>query len=66
MITSDQARELDVCPGCGEPKEPGLIVCWPCFKYREDIVPYKDFDGTFEQWCNTVPETWKTHIAQGR
>ena len=31
-----------------------LIVCWPCFKYRDDIVPFKYFDGTFEEWLERV------------
>jgi hypothetical protein len=21
------------CPLCGSPKTPGLLVCWPCFRY---------------------------------
>ena len=66
MITEEQARELDVCPGCGEPKGPGLMVCWVCFKYREDICPLKYFGGTWGDWLDLVPETWKTRIAQGR
>ena len=40
-----QARTETVCRGCGGEKEAGLIVCWPCFKYREDVVPFKYFDG---------------------
>lgn len=39
----DIARSLDVCPGCGEPKSVGTIVCWVCFKYRHEIVPLKDY-----------------------
>ena len=53
----DQAYELEAkartetfCRGCRGEKEAGLIVCWPCFKYRDDIVPFKYFDGTFSEW----------------
>ena len=50
----EQARTEAFCRGCGGEKEAGLIVCWPCFKYRDDIVPFKYFDGTFEEWLERV------------
>ena len=50
----EQARTETVCRGCGGEKEIGLIVCWPCFKSREDIVPIKYFDGTFWEWLERV------------
>ena len=34
----ERARTETVCRGCNGEKGTGLIVCWPCFKYREDIV----------------------------
>ena len=37
----ERARTETVCRGCNGEKGTGLIVCWPCFKYREDIVPFK-------------------------
>ena len=43
-----------VCRGCGGVKELGLIVCWPCFKYRDDIVPFKYFGGTLSEWLARV------------
>jgi hypothetical protein len=49
-----RARTETVCRGCNGEKETGLIVCWPCFKHHEDIVPFKYFDGTFSQWLQTV------------
>lgn len=69
MRTKKEYRQLDVCVGCGKPKEPGLLVCWDCFKYREDIWPLKQFvesgKGTFWDWLKTIPQTWKTRIAAG-
>jgi hypothetical protein len=50
----EQARTETVCRGCGGEKELELIVCWPCFKYRDDIVPFKYFDGTFTEWLERV------------
>jgi len=50
----ERARTETVCRGCGGGKETGMTVCWPCFKHREDIVPFKYFDGTFSQWLQTV------------
>jgi ribosomal protein L40E len=49
----ERARTETVCRGCGAEKETGLSVCWLCFKHREDIVPFKYFDGTFSQWLLT-------------
>jgi len=48
----EQARTETFCRGCGG--EPGLIVCWPCFKCREDVLPFKYFDGTFTEWLERV------------
>ena len=50
----ERARTETVCRGCNGEKGTGLIVCWPCFTYREDTVPFKDFDGTLSQWLQTV------------
>ena len=50
----EQARTETLCRGCGGEKEIGLIVCWPCFKYREDIVPFQDFGGPLSEWLERV------------
>ena len=50
----EHVRAETICRGCSEAKETGLVVCWPCFKYREDIVPLKYFDGTFTEWLKTI------------
>jgi hypothetical protein len=50
----ERARTETVCRGCNGEKETGLIVCWACFTYREDIVPFKDFDGTLSLWLQSV------------
>ena len=57
MITENKARESLICPGCGKQKNPGLVVCWHCFKYRIDITPLKYFSGTWKQWL--------IHVEQG-
>jgi hypothetical protein len=51
------ARTETVCRGCGDEKELGLVVCWPCFKYREDVVTFKYFDGTLTEWLRTLPKS---------
>ena len=53
-LLEEQARTETVCRGCGGEKGTGLIVCWPCFKYRDDVVPFKYFDGTFWDWLQRV------------
>ena len=50
----ERTRAETVCRGCRGEKETGLIVCWSCFTYRDDIVPFKYFDGTLSQWLQRV------------
>ena len=50
----EHVRTETICRGCGEAKEAGLIVCWICFKYREDIVPFKYFGGTLAEWLGRI------------
>lgn len=55
------ARESRVCPGCGKPKGLELVVCWRCFKYREDVIPFKYFEGkdsdnSLQEWLDYVQE----------
>lgn len=56
-MTVKQARLSSVCCGCGEPKESGenaLIVCWDCFKYRTDIIPFKYFGAPLQEWLDYI------------
>lgn len=32
-----------------------MKVCWHCFKHRTDAAPYKDFQGTYEEWVQQLP-----------
>jgi hypothetical protein len=55
-----RAREAPYCQACGCRKEPsgpaGLLVCWECFKYRQDITPLKyTEDGDFLRWLQSLP-----------
>ena len=51
MTNTDEqkVRESTTCPGCGGAKDRGCVVCWSCFKYRADVVPFK-------YWENDTPE----------
>jgi hypothetical protein len=51
-----QARTETFCRGCGKEKDIEAIVCWTCFKYRDDIVTFKYFDGTLTEWLRTLPK----------
>ena len=60
---TEKARKLDICPGCGEPKQVGCIVCWPCFKYRDN--PFKEAGLYLMDWLDTKPTTdFRTKIAR--
>ena len=50
----EHVRTETICRGCGEAKGTGLLVCWTCFKYREDIVPFKYFRGTLTEWLEAI------------
>lgn len=62
-MTEAELREIDVCPGCLGPKGAGLIVCWPCFKYKEPAVPglgpLKYTHLSVQEWLEQV-ETHRT------
>ena len=53
-LLADQARTETYCRGCGGAKSIGLIVCWPCFSYRDDAVPFREFHGTLSQWLEYI------------
>lgn len=53
---TDRQRAERVCIGCGKPKEIGLVVCWHCFKYREDTQPYKYWQGELAAWVAQLPK----------
>ena len=55
-FSEEIARSSDRC-ACGKRKSPGDVVCWNCFKYRTDIVPLKDFAGSYQEWLGTLPTT---------
>jgi hypothetical protein len=48
--TEDQARKITKCLGCGCDKGLSAVVCWKCFKHRDDMPVLKYFDGTFQDW----------------
>ena len=50
----EQTRTETVCRGCGGEKGLDLIVCWPCFKCRDDTVPFKYFGGPLSEWLERV------------
>lgn len=48
-----QARDSVSCLGCGQHKDKGLVVCWNCFKYTLNKIPFKDYYGDIKQWALT-------------
>lgn len=50
-MLAQEARKSPTCLGCDGPKGQGCIVCWNCWKYRRDIVPFKAYvGGTLREW----------------
>ena len=47
-----EMRAATVCAGCGSQKQQGLVLCWQCYKYRQDITAYKYFHGSMEEWLD--------------
>ena len=52
LINEEATRKDGFCLGCGGVKGEGCIVCWECFKYREDVEPYKYWGGGFFSWLD--------------
>jgi hypothetical protein len=46
------ARAMTTCPACGESKEAGLVVCWHCFKQRDNSLKASGLE--FGEWYLTV------------
>ena len=54
-----QLRANPSCFGCGNHKEPRLIVCWECFKYVPPVVgvePLKYHDLGLADWVSKIQE----------
>lgn len=45
-------RNMANCPACGDEKTPGLVVCWHCFKYRDN--PFKYSRSNIETWLEDI------------
>jgi hypothetical protein len=35
MVDHPKLRSSTICQLCGEVKETGLLVCWPCFRVHD-------------------------------
>ena len=46
----DLARSSPSCLGCSQTKVKGLVVCWDCFKYTLNKIPFKNYYGDIKQW----------------
>ena len=54
-VDEEQARKEFYCRGCRGKKDAlDIVVCWECFKYRDNCLKY--FEGTFQEWLKSV---WK-------
>jgi hypothetical protein len=47
-------RSKTTCVGCGSHKDIGLIICWSCFKYRDDIPVFKYYQGSLREWLADI------------
>ena len=45
-------RKSTLCKGCGKSKSIGLVVCWDCFKYRDDN--YKNSGLNITDWLEKI------------
>ena len=63
MLVENEVRKEIVCRGCGGIKQPGCVVCWGCFKYRQDVTPFKYFDGDINEWLEHVRNETRGAVA---
>lgn len=61
-VSDETIRNAENCLGCGKEKARGLVVCWVCFKYRKDIMPFKYFNGGLADWLNELQYSQETKI----
>jgi predicted amidophosphoribosyltransferase len=50
-IEEKKYRNDTICPGCGKPKDTGLVVCWTCWSHTDN--PFKYFQGDIEEWLKS-------------
>lgn len=62
-MTDEQARLSEICPACKKPKALELVVCWTCFKYREDVIPFKYFEG---KDSNDLLQEWLDYVRKSK
>lgn len=51
----EKIRNSKKCVGCGKEKQTGCMVCWDCFKYRDN--PFKYFTGSLTNWLKAIKKT---------
>lgn len=61
----DMARDSQICV-CGEEKTKGALVCWDCFKRREDVTPLKYFGRPYGEWLQTLPQLVQIERGDGQ
>lgn len=44
MDFETKQRESDICIACGDRKDVGNVVCWDCFKYRDNAWKYSELE----------------------
>lgn len=64
IYTDAQARASAFCIGCHSLKQPGLLVCWRCFKVYcpTNPTPLKYSGLSFEDWQRGKTLSKKTEV----
>jgi hypothetical protein len=57
-----RVRKLILCPCCGEHKQTGLLVCWPCNRHLKER--YNGTYGPFEFNLNLCEDLLTSAEAQ--
>lgn len=52
MTLEDEQRKTTTCIACGDDKPIGNVVCWNCFKHRDN--PYKYSELELEDWLKSI------------
>lgn len=52
LTLEDEQRTVETCIACGEHKQLGLVVCWDCFKYRDNGFKYSNL--SLEDWLKEI------------
>ncbi len=58
MTDHPRVRRLRLCPGCCQPKDRGLLLCWDCHRWQTRV-----YGGQYSPYTDQLLEDIEYHLA---